>query len=373
MSDATEYDLEAVRSDGWFDRVVASVPALERLCSVLGEPLMALALAAGFRVQTATVDRTTEQLTELTWVREEPGGGDGPERSGEPLTLRTEVLAALLGEPEPALTALPETPDEAALRAYIGPRYVLLAPLFGLALRKLFVYGGGVEPRVSVFHDGIEEVVALKQLRRFLRGRVIDALQSGNGRAVSIDLEQVEVARNALAAGRPEEVIARLSPWVAPLTLYHRTPEGASLDSRVRGELCRALATLGEAFGRLGRTDESEEALRLAVQYAHEGVAAAETFRVLARMLIVQERYGEAIAPLRRVLALDPTVIDVMVDLSECFVKVGRAVPAYGCLREARARGLMGPRVEEAEKKVRLALGEERVKAFEDLVGQTPA
>ncbi len=368
MSDTVEHDLEAVRADGWFDRVVGTVPALERLCAVLGEPLMALALAAGFRVQTAVVDRTTEQLTELTWVREDAGAGEGPERRGEPQALRTDVLAALLGEPEPAMVTLPASPDENTVRAFIGLRYVLLAPLFGLTLRRLFTYSDGVEARVSVFHDGIEEVVALKQLRRFLRGRVVDALQASNGKAVSIDLEQVDIARSALAAGKPEEVIARLSPWLAPLTLYHRTPEGASLDARVRGELCRALATLGEAFGRLGRTEESEEALRLAVQYAHEGVAASETFRVLARMLVLQQRFGEAIGPMRRVLALDPSAIDVLVDLSECMVKVGRAVPALGCLREARAKGLAGARLEAAEVVVRSALGEERVRAFEELL-----
>ena len=40
------HPLDGVRADGWFDRVLAGVPALGRLCAGIGEALVALSLVA---------------------------------------------------------------------------------------------------------------------------------------------------------------------------------------------------------------------------------------------------------------------------------------------------------------------------------------
>jgi tetratricopeptide (TPR) repeat protein len=363
VNDEREYDLERVRADGWFDRVISGVPALERLCHSVGEPLIALALAAGFRVSSATVERTTGDVSTLAWVRDQP---DGTEQSGSgpPSTLRNEVLATLLGDADPN-APLPEKPDADALRAFIGQRYLLLAPLFGLALRRLLVDPDG-EARAVVGHDGIEEIVPVKQLRRFLRARIVDVLQGGRSRAVSIDLEQAAEARVAFDEGRYDEVVGKLAGWVAPLMMYHRTPEGAALDASTRADISRALGVLGRTFHKLGRADESEETLRLAVQYAHDSPAAGEMYRTLARTMIDDGRFGEAIAPLRRALSVDAEAGATLVDLARCYVKIGKSVAALACVRQARDRGAD---VEAVEKDVRAALGSS-VAAFDQLVAK---
>jgi tetratricopeptide (TPR) repeat protein len=349
------YDLEQLRADGWFDRVIASVPALERLCTILGEPLVALALAAGIRIETAAVDRVSSEVTTISWVRDDASGKEVA-GSGGVGALRTEVLSTLLGEAD-VLVKLPDEPGIEALRNAVGQRYVMLAPLFGLTLRRLTVIEGE-EPRVVVFHSGIEEIVPLKQLRRFLRSRVIDLLQQDRSRSVAIDLEQAEVARVAFAQGRYEEVVGRLAGWVAPLTVFHRTPEGAALNSETRAEISRALGLLGETFSRLGRADEGEETLRLAVQYGQDSPAAAELYRTLARTMMHEGRFAEAIAPLRRSLSLEPDSGEALLDLAVCFLGIQRVVAAYGCLREARARGVITGRIERVEAEVRRALGD---------------
>ncbi|MEI8259678.1 MAG: hypothetical protein WCJ30_28765, partial [Deltaproteobacteria bacterium] len=162
---ALEIDLEAVRADGWFDRVIAGVPALERLTASLGDALVALSLAAGFKIQNASVERTTGEVAQLTWVREDASGVE-TSGGGPPATLRSEVLAALIGEAE-STDDPPEPGDDAEIvKAFIGNRYVMLAPLFGLSLRRLLLDPVG-EPRIVAAHDGIDEVVTVKQLRRF--------------------------------------------------------------------------------------------------------------------------------------------------------------------------------------------------------------
>lgn len=355
MSTERVYDLEPVRADGWFDRVIAGVPALDQLCQVLGEPLVALSLVAGFRIRRAVADRTTGEVVQLDWVRDLPDGME-IEGSGTPERLRAEVLVALLGEVD-APPVLPADGDVASLRASIGQRYILLAPLFGLTLRRLLVNEQD-EPRVVVIRDGVEQVVPLRQLRRYLRARVIDVLHLEHDHAVSVDLAQAEQARQALSEGRPEEVVARLSGWVGPLMLYHRTPEGASLEPHVRSEIARALGLLAEALVRLHRVDEAEDVLRLALQYAHDNASAPSLYRALATVMMEQGRYAEAIGPLRRTLTLDPNSSESLIELATCYLEAGRVVAAYGCLRTAREKGIDPGRVEAVEKRVRAVLGD---------------
>ena len=155
-----------------------------------------------------------------------------------------------------------------------------------------------------------------------------------------------------------EDVVTKIGGWVHPLMVYLRTPEGAALDARVRGEIASALSILGESQSVLGRREESEEALRLAVQYAQEGPVAADVYRTLARVMIAESRAGEAIGPLRRALALEPNRHELLLELAACFLSARRTVAALGCLRDARAKGVAGADIDALAERVRKALGE---------------
>lgn len=364
MSRERSYDLEAIRADGWFERVVSNVPALARLCEGLGEALVALSLAAGFRVVSASIDRLNNDITSVQWIREGENGTEITDQ-GPPEALRTAVLAALLGDAD-GVVVIPEQPDQAALRAAVGLRYILLAPLFGLVLRRLLVDGGD-DPRVLVSHDRGEEVVALRHLRRFLRSRVIDALQGQRSRSVAIDLEEAERAHAALQGGRFDEVVGRLGGWIAPLMMYLRTPEGAALEPRTRSELARALATLGSALLHLNRTEEAEEVLRLGSQYGQDGPAAAALYRALARVLIARDRRAESIALIRRALSLEPAQTELLPDLALAFVETRRGTAALGVLRELRAQGADPSRIAAVEQSVRAYFGDDLARYEEHL------
>jgi hypothetical protein len=357
------FALDAVRSDGWFERVVTNVPALGRLCDALGEALVALSLVAGFRILAAGIDRTTGEVTNLQWTRD----ADGSEvaDAGPPDALRSEVMAVLLGDADPFVT-LSSHPDPTELRDCIGTRYVLLAPLFGLTLLRLEVDALDGDPQVVVAHDQGEEAVGLKQFRRFLRSRVIDALQQRGARSMAIDLEQVELARKDFEAGRHDDVVARLGAWVSPLLMYLRTPEGASLDPKVKADLGRALGYLGESLHLLGRSEEGEETLRLAIQYAQDGHAASALYRALARLLIATGRRGESIGLIRRALTLEPTARELLPELAMGFLASGRVVAAAAIVRELRVEGVAPAILAPLEAAVRERLGPswERLEAY---------
>jgi len=365
-SDERRIDLSAARADGWYERVVAGFSPLEKLAARLGDGLVALSLAAGFRIASVQSDRLVGSVVELRWWREsspiERPEDALREPTGDPLggpvaALRTSVLAALVGDAEAPASTVDASSDPAALRAYLGVRSVLLAPLFGLSLNELRIAPDG-EARVVVAHDGIEEVVALKQLRRFLRQRVVEVLQSDAGRGqVAIELSQAELARVALDEGRPEEAVARLVSWLAPLTVFHRTAEGQALDQGTRARLARALGTLADAFGRLRRVDERMEVLRLSLQYALDGEAAPGLFLSLASAMIDERRHAEAIGPLRRALALGAEARAVLPLLGIAFVRSGRSVAALGCVSALQTIDPTLPSLSSLESEVQASLG----------------
>lgn len=359
------FELDAVRADGWFERVLENVPALGRLGESLGEALVALSLVAGFRIVSAGIERTTGEVTTLQWVRD----ADGSEvtDSGPPDALRSEVMAALLGDAD-GVVELSDAPDVSELRECIGARYVLLAPLFGLTLLRLEADPGADDLRLVLTHDQGQEAVGLRQFRRFLRSRVIDALQQQRSRSVAIDLEQAETARRDFEAGRYDDVVMRLGAWVSPLLMYLRTPEGAALDPRTRADLGRALGILGESLHLVGRSEEGEETLRLAVQYAHDGPAAGELYRALARLLVATGRRAEAIGLIRRALTLEPAVRELLPELALGYLAANRAVAAVGVLRELHASGAEAAVTAPLEAELRERFGE-RYDRFVELAG----
>ncbi len=348
--DERRFDLAAARADRWFEQLVSATPSLTRLGSSVGDALVALSLAAGVRVGLVRVDRLSGQVQDVTWRRDERlldalcTAGPLPrdespaaESRGSVASLRAAVLAALVGEAEPAVSPDP-TEEPAWLRAVIGPRTLLLAPLFGLSLREL--RWGAQGGRVLVAHDGIEELVPIRQLRRVLRQRVLEVLQGESGRgAVAIDLAHADQARVDLAANRPEDTVARLFGWLGPLAVYHRTPDGQSLDRGTRARIARGLGALAEGFGRLGRREEQQEALRLSLQYALDGEAAPALYLALGMSWIDEGRHAEAIAPLRRALALGGDEPAVLRPLGKALALTGRVVAAFGCARALREKG----------------------------------
>lgn len=351
MTTTRRISLEAVRADGWFERVLAGVPALVRVCDALDEPLVALSLAAGLRIVSAAIDRTTGEITSLEWVRDRDGTEET--HTGSPDALRAMVLSTLTAY-EPLAEGLTEDDPDAA-RSWIGAYDLLLAPLFGLQLVAL-EFDDATAPAVWVVHEHGEERVPYPQLRGFLRGRVAEVLRSQHRRGVAIDLDKARVAREALDAGRFDEVIELLGGWVPALMLYLRTPEGASMEPAKRAEIARALRVLGSALHAVSRELEAEETLRLGVQWAQDGEGAAELYFALAGLLSGLGRWAESIGPLRRAKGLGVASEKVDAPLARAFIEAGRVVAAVPLIESLSEDD---PAKSELDRRLRDTLGDE--------------
>ena len=218
---------------------------------------------AGYRIISASVDRTTSAVSELQWVRDVPGGAE-MQGSGTPDELRDEVIAVLTEDEE--TTALRGRVDDDALRAVVGMRTILLAPLFGIDMRAVLVGDAGT--LLALGADDGEVEVPLPEVRKFLRARVVEVLRAARPRTVAVDLAQLDAVREAGAEGRDDDVLSVMAPQFGALVAFLRTPDGAAMGPEGRAVVARALVALGRSLMRVERMDECGDALRLAAQYA---------------------------------------------------------------------------------------------------------
>ena len=337
---AHEFSLDAVRTDGWFERIGEGIGSFQALCEIVGERFFAFSIIVGARITALTVDRRNPDLSLVDFV---VGLGEtDSDLEPQRLTLadfRRRLVGALLVEDDkPAPAPTRETETE-VIQFYIGVRYLLLAPLYGYSLRRLVIEGDSAH--VAVSHDGLEEQHDLDSFRFRIRAMVREELdRAASGARSAIDLSKVTEAEGAALRQDWPKVVSLLGTWPAPLAIFLRTPEGQMLTSDARALIAKGLGLLGSACVHLNEVEQAEEVFRIGIQYAQEGVAAADLFRRLGEALLRDDRPGEAIGPLRRALAFGGPVADVMPPLARAFLRRKKFVAAYACLRDAMESGV---------------------------------
>ncbi len=355
--DRKEFSLDAVRTDGWFERIGEGIGSFQALCEIVGERFFAFSIVVGARITSLTVDRRSPDQTLVDFVV----GVAEVDASLETQRLsladfRRRLVGALLVEDD-TMPALPtrET-DVEAVQLYIGVRYLLIAPLYGYSLRRLTLTGKVAELLVS--HDGVEEQYEIGAFRARIRVHVRDELdRAAAGTRGAIDLSKVAEAEAAAQKNEWPKVVSLLGAWPAPLAIFLRTPEGQMLTVDARGLIAKGLGLLGSACVALGEIEQAEEVLRIGIQYAQEGIGAADLFRRLGEALLLNGRPGEAVGPLRRALAFGGSPALVMPPLARAFLQRSRYVAAYACVRAAVEAGMAEREMADELRQIESALG----------------
>lgn len=352
-----QFPLDALRTDGWFERIGEGIGSFQALCEIVGERFFAFSIIVGARITALTIDRRSPDQTLVDFVvgSAEAEGDLEPQR----LTLadfRRRLVGALLVEEEKQTPPPERDTDVEAIQLYIGVRYLLLAPLYGYSLVSLQMQSDGAE--LSVLHDGVEEKYDLDAFRLRIRSHVREELDRvATGARSAIDLSKVAEAEACALRKEWPKVIALLGTWPAPLAIFLRTPEGQMLAPEARALIAKGLGLLGSACVHLGEIEQAEEVFRIGIQYAQEGMAAAELFRRLGEALLINERPGEAIGPLRRALAFGGLPQEVLPPLARALWKRGRYVAAFACLKDALAAGAPEKDLAEDIREVETKLG----------------
>lgn len=344
-------DLAEIRTDGWFEQLAEEIPEFEQLCEVLGTRFVAFSFVAGARITAISYD---PQAAESSLVDFAVGDSGDVER----LTLGEfrERLGAALAEPDAPPAALPAQPGSDDVRACVGRRYLLLAPVFGIRLATLHVQDG--EPMVEVDLGHAHERISVQGLRDILDNAVRSEVARARPPApFSIDFKRIPQAEEANQRGDYSETISLLGAWPGPLSMFLRTPQGQALGRNERAKLVKALGLLGDAYLNKQQSDWAEDVLRLGIQFGQELDASGPLFGLLGRVRVTNERYGEAIGLLRRALALGGDRAPLLVDLAQCFTARHRYVAALACLDDAVAAGAEGEHMRGLRAEVEKALG----------------
>lgn len=339
MATKKEFSLDAVRTDGWFERIGEGIGSFQALCEIVGERFFAFSIIVGARITALTVDRRNPDQTLVDFVVGAQDDGDLEPQRLSLADFRRRLVGALLVEEDRDAPAPARETDTEAIQLYIGVRYLLLAPLYGYSLRKLSVESDGAT--LFANHDGEDETFDVPQFRNRIRAHVQAELERAQaGQRSAIDLSKVADAESASIKGEWSKVIQLLGAWPAPLAIFLRTPEGQMLAPDARALISKGLGLLGSACVHLGEVNQAEEVFRIGIQYAQEGVAAADLFRRLGEALLVAHRAGEAIGPLRRAIAFGGEDALVMPLLGRALMQRKRHVAAYACFRSAIAAGV---------------------------------
>src|SRR5262245_49684230 len=195
------FSLDAVRTDGWFERIGDGIGSFQALCDIVGEAFFAFSMITGARITALTVDRRNPDNTLVDFVISAPTDEDADGET-QRLTLvdfRHRTVGALLTD-----DATPPPPerdtDLEGMQLHIGVRYLLLAPLYGYSLRKLIVEGK--TSKLNLLHDGVEETYELQEFRARIRAHIREELERASAGARSaIDLTKVAEAEVAMQKG----------------------------------------------------------------------------------------------------------------------------------------------------------------------------
>lgn len=351
------FSLDAVRTDGWFERIGEGIGSFQALCDIVGEAFFAFSMITGARITALAVDRRNPENTLVDFVAGAPGDDEIEGVEPQRLTLgdfRQRLVAALLTE-DSAVAPPQKESDVEGLQQHIGVRYLLLAPLYGYSLRKLVIRGG--ESQLVLLHDGEEETLDLVEFRLRVRSHVREELErAAAGTRSAIDLTKVGEAELASEKGDHTRVLQLLAAWPAPLAIFLRTPEGQMLAPEARSLIAKGLGLLGTACVELGEAQQGEEVLRLAIQYAQDSPVGSDLFRRLGAALFSTGRFGEAIGPLRRAISLGAPPKAIWPLLARSFLKRERYLAALSCIREAKSAG-----VEDTELSSEIQLIEEKL------------
>jgi tetratricopeptide (TPR) repeat protein len=344
-------DLAEIRTDGWFEQLAEEIPEFEQLCEVLGARFVAFSFIAGVRISAISFDPHAPESSLVDFAT-----GDSEELERLSLSDFRERLGAGLSDGDVEPVALPDEPNEEDVRACLGRRYLLLAPVFGIRLATLGLQDG--EPMVEVDLGHAHERISVQGLRDILDNAVRSEVARARPPApFSIDFKKIPLADEANARGDYTETISLLGAWPGPLSMFLRTPQGQALGRNERGKLVKALGLLGAAYLQKQQAEWAEDVLRLGIQFGQELDASGPLFGLLGRVRVASERYGEAIGLLRRALSLGGERSVLLVDLAQCFHARKRHVAALACLDDAIEAGAEGEQLDGLRSEVENALG----------------
>ena len=320
------YPLDEVRADGWLDRLGQGVAGFREVCDILGRTFFGMSTLLGVQVSSIEVLPEDFQHSRVGFSL-----GDGKSESLPLREFKRRIVAAIL-EDQPELGKCELPLDRDRVIALLGSRHILLAALFDWSLQWVYFAAAPRkldEVHLDALHGDHPVAVTLETLITRLRTDVEEEWSRYLDPLGGIDSALIKRAAEALPTD-PARACDLLGGLLRFVLDFGRQPSRSAPDRSVLGLVCEGLALLGRAHlaaepeqGRYG-----EEVLRLGVQVFPGAPGVQHLHLALGEQLVRTGREAEAIAHLRRALALGaaPDAVDPV--LIEALFRAGRYVAA---------------------------------------------
>lgn len=326
---------------------------MRELTDALGSATVALSVLAGLHIQSVTFERRAPEHSEVVF-----SVGTATETTTLPLgELRYRLGTALVSAVVPKVSLPAQSPPAETLQAFIGPPFVLLAPVFGVRLLELRV-GGFRPPSVLLDLTGSPEEIDLSDFRELIREQVRAETPEPPTSGLVIDPDAVARASRAAERGDWEGVLREVGHWPGPAAMLLRTSEAQEMDPEAHALVAKALGLAGEAYLHQGASDWSGELFRLGIQWSHDGPVAADLFYRLGVQSMDARRFGHALGLLRRAHALGASEREVVQRLAECYLESDKPLAAMACARRGRRLGVTTEHLHAIEERAAERLGE---------------
>src|SRR5690606_947163 len=181
--------LRDARADDWFEKVANSAPNFDQLCDAIGRKFVAFALVAGVRITALAIDPRNAENTQVTFAI-----GSQSDEHTMGLTEFRRALTQALVQPEDLIEPPDDLDDVDNQQRYIGVRYLLLAPIFGITVHELHA-GADRDPTVVIGLGSLSDEVSIEEFREVIREAVRREEQAARPqRPFAIDLGKIPEA-----------------------------------------------------------------------------------------------------------------------------------------------------------------------------------
>jgi len=333
-------DLSPHVVEDWFESMVRTIEGFEEVCDLVGYRFVAFAMIAGINMK--AVNHNPEFPAESTVEF-----SIGSDRNVNEMSLeefRKTLVLSILSPDTDSPSRLTQPVTREGITRILGVRYFLLAPLYAMKLKRLFVldasrgFDGYIveveregklhEWTIPVFRENLRKLVAREEVRE----------KEPLGRFTQ---ESISQAEKALEAGNPSNALEHLRDWILFVRNYRITGGIAQLLHEPDAHFERGLLLSGRAYRLLKRNRISEDILRFSIQLLPTARKKPIFLYELALIMIAEGRFGEAIGPLRKAQKLGIPKSLIFPLLGRAFLECDRSVAAFLILGELNREGLL--------------------------------
>ncbi|MBN2340538.1 MAG: hypothetical protein JXX29_15635 [Deltaproteobacteria bacterium] len=349
--------LKDLAQDGWLDEVKAEAENFHIVSRIVGERYLAYSILLGLQIQSIKKDiefhnRTLVQFTsDSDMVQALPLG-----------QFRLQVTSVLLSIGIQASDKIEYPLTESNMLQLIGELPLLVAPLFGISLKRLIAIQLPAQPYtvLGITTPSGHVYIELKDFRNIILRLIQNDLEKLGEEKLELQLDTSE-AKAAFEKQDLDRVHHLLQTWPGLLSTLLKSPIKNELNDNQLQQIAEGTQMLAAVYLKQEKYAWAKETLRLGVRYTCDSSHAGPLYLALGKLYNQTEDYGESIGYLRRALAFNEDAFETYTALSDALFFRNKKLCAYLLMKEAKTLHPLPPPLQQRFDEVKQTMREKEI------------